>query len=285
MHQPLPTLDPDVDYAAEYDNRARIPEHPELFAAWARDSAAWRAERPPHELAYGHGERERIDVFEGPDGPDAPDHGPAVLFIHGGYWQAMDRSSSSVCARGLNLRGVTVGVAGYDLCPGVRIGDITAQLRRATIALWRHTGRPVVAVGHSAGGHLAACLLATDWEAEHAPRRRVPAAYAISGLFDLRPLIPTPLNRALRLDDAEATRESPLAWTPPAGLAIDAVVGGSESGEYHRQSRELVDRWVAAGVRARYEEIPGANHFTVLEGLADPAGAMVARILELRAGG
>lgn len=282
MNQPLPPLDPAVDYVAEYDNRARVPEHPQLFERWAKDSAAWREARPPHVLAYGEGERQKVDVFEGE--ADGNTHGPAVLFIHGGYWQAMDRSSSSVCARGLNLRGVTVGVTGYDLCPDVRIGEITAQVRRATLALWRHTGRPVIAVGHSAGGHLAACLLATDWEAEHAPRQRVPAAYAISGLFDLRPLIATPLNRALRLDDAEAGRESPLGWTPPAGLVLDAVVGGDESREYHRQSRAIVDVWGAAGVRTRYEAVEGANHFTVLAGLADPDSVMVGRIMELRAG-
>lgn len=284
MNQPLPPLDPAVDYAAEYDNRARVPEHPALFEAWARDSAAWRAERPPHVLSYGDGdgERQKVDVFEGE--ADGNTHGPCVLFIHGGYWQAMDRSSSSVCARGLTLRGVTVGVTGYDLCPAVRIGDITAQVRKATIALWRHTGRPVIAVGHSAGGHLAACLLATDWEAEHAPKQRVPAAFAISGLFDLRPLIATPLNRALQLDEAEAVRESPLGWTPPAGLRLDAVVGAEESAEYHRQSHAIVDAWGAAGVATRYEAVEGANHFTVLAGLADPDSAMTERILEIRAG-
>jgi len=277
MLQPQP-LDPTVDYASEYDNRARVPEHPALFEAWARDSAAWRDERPPHRLAYGPTERQAVDVFEGDRGPDS---GPAVLFIHGGYWQAMDRSSSSVCARGLNLRGVTVGVAGYDLCPGVGVGDIVEQVRAATIALWRHTGRPVIAAGHSAGGHLAACLLATDWVAAGAPKGRVPAAYSISGLFDLRPLVPTPLNRALGLDEAEAVRQSPLFWRPPAGLTLDAVVGGAESAEYHRQSRSIVDAWGEAGVKTRYEAIEGANHFTVLAPLADPDSAMVGRIAEL----
>ncbi len=272
---PMPApLDPDIDYVREYDNRSRVPEHPRLFEAWARDSARWREERPPHVLDYGEGERQRIDVFEGEDGP-------CVLFIHGGYWQAMDRSSSSICARGLNLRGITVGVAGYDLCPNVAIGDIVGQMRAATIALWRHTGRPVIAAGHSAGGHLAACLLATDWTQQGAPKQRVPAACAISGLFDLRPLIETPLNGALRLDEAEAVRQSPLFWAPPEGLTLDAVVGGGESAEYHRQSRAIVDAWGAAGVATRYGEVEGANHFTVLAPLADPESEMVGLLVEL----
>lgn len=266
MNQALPPLDPSLDYVAEYDNRARVPEHPAHFAAWAQDSAAWRVEHPPLDLAYGTGEREHIDLFEAGDGP-------AVLYIHGGYWQAMDRASSSVCARGLNLVGVSVGVAGYDLCPAISIAGIVAQMRSATRKLAAHTGKPIVAAGHSAGGHLAACLLALEPE--------VTAAYAISGLFDLRPLIGTPLNRALALTEDEAVRQSPLAWAPPAGKTLDAVVGAAESSEYHRQSRAIVETWGEAGARTRYEAIDGANHFTVLAPLADRDSAMVRRIRDL----
>lgn len=267
MNQSPTPLDPSVDYVAEYDNRSRVPEHPAHFAAWAQDSAAWRGEHPPLDLAYGSGERERIDLFE------AAGSGPAVLFIHGGYWQAMDRASSSVCARGLNLAGVSVGVMGYDLCPAISIGGIVAQARAAARALAAHTGKPVVAVGHSAGGHLAACLLALEPE--------VRAAYSISGLFDLRPLIGTPLNKALALDEDEAVRQSPLFWAAPAGKTLDAVVGGAESGEYHRQSRAISEAWAEAGTHTRYDAIPEANHFTVLAPMADAGSAMVARIREL----
>ncbi|MBX7248790.1 MAG: alpha/beta hydrolase [Caulobacteraceae bacterium] len=266
MSKALPPLDPAVDYVAEYDNRGRVPDHPAHFAAWAQDSADWRAERPPLDLPYGAGDRERIDLFEAGDGP-------AVLYIHGGYWQSMDRSSSSVCARGLNLAGVTVGVAGYDLCPAISIAGIVAQMRQAARTLARHTARPVVVAGHSAGGHLAACLLALEPE--------VRAAYAISGLFDLRPLIGTPLNRALALDEEEAVRQSPLFWVPPTGKVLDAVLGSDESGEYHRQSRAIIETWGEAGVQARYDAVEGANHFTVLAPLAREDSAMVQRIADL----
>ena len=268
MNQALTPLDPSIDYVAEYDNRGRVPEHPAHFAAWAQDSAAWRVEHPPVDLAYGSGEREHIDLFEA-------GHGPAVLYIHGGYWQSMERTSSSVCARGLNLAGVSVGVAGYDLCPAISIAGIVAQMRAAARLLAARTGKPVVAAGHSAGGHLAACLLALEPE--------VRAAYSISGLFDLRPLTGTPLNKALALTEDEAVRQSPLAWAPPAGKTLDAVVGGDESGEYHRQSRAIAETWGEAGVKTRYEALAGLNHFTVLAPLADPDSAMVARIRELAA--
>lgn len=267
MNQAPAPLDLSIDYVAEYDNRSRVPEHPALFAAWAEESAAWRAEHPPLDLVYGDGEREHIDLFEVAGG------GPAVLYIHGGYWQSMDRSSSSVCARGLNLAGVSVGVAGYDLCPGISIAGIVGQMRVAARKLAAHTGRPIVAAGHSAGGHLAACLLSLEPE--------VMAAYSISGLFDLRPLIGTPLNKALQLDEDEAIRQSPLFWKPPAGKTIDAVVGGSESSEYHRQSRSLADAWGEAGVHTRYEAVGQANHFTVLAPLADPGSDMVTRLKQL----
>lgn len=272
MNQVPSPLDPAVDYVAEYDNRARVPEHPAHFAAWAQDSADWRAEHPPVDLAYGAGEREHIDLFEARIGAG---DGSAVLFIHGGYWQAMDRASSSICAKGLNLAGVSVGVVGYDLCPAISIAGIVAQVRAAARLLAAHTGKPIVAAGHSAGGHLAACLLALEPE--------VTAAYSISGLFDLRPLIGTPLNKALALEEDEAVRQSPLFWAPPQGKTLDAVVGAAESGEYHRQSRLITEAWGQAGVHTRFEALPGANHFTVLAPLAEADSAMVARVKALTA--
>lgn len=255
-----------LDLEAEYNNRARVPENPAIIAGWARDAAAYREIEPPRVVAYGAGERETMDVFE-------VGGGPSVLFIHGGYWQALDKSFFSHMARGLNARGISVGVPSYDLCPQVRIGDIVEQMRAAGLALHRHTGAPVIASGHSAGGHLSACLLATE--------AHVPAAYAISGVFELAPLIPTSLNAALRLDAAEADALSPLAWPAPEGKVLDAVVGADESGEFLRQSADVARVWGEGGVITRYEAIAGANHFTVIAPLADTESAMCARLAEI----
>jgi arylformamidase len=266
-----------TDYEAEYNNRARVPEHPAIIQQWAGDAAAYRAASGARfrTVPYGSGERQAIDVFE----PESPRVGAIVLFIHGGYWQALDRSFFSHMARGLNARGLTVAVPGYDLCPQVRIGDIVVQLHEACRAL-AGTGRLVVS-GHSAGGHLAACLLATDWSARGLPDGLVGAAYAISGLFDLEPLRHTSVNGALRMDEAEARQWSPLLWPPPSGRVLDAVVGADESPEYLRQSRTIAESWAAGGVRTRFEAVPGANHFTVIAPLADPDSAMTRRIAEL----
>jgi arylformamidase len=267
-----------VDYEVEYNNRARVPENPALMAGWARDAAAYRERHTSRPIAYGPGARNTIDVFPGDN------QGPIVVFVHGGYWQALDGSCFSHCARGLNAHGIDVAIPSYDLCPQVSVKDIIAQMRAAARELARF-GRPLVLSGHSAGGHLAACLLATAWPAYDTslPNDLVVAAYAISGLFDLVPLVDTSINKALQLDATAARAASPLFWTPPAGKALDAVVGGNESAEYFRQSRSMVEHWGSAGVTTRFGVVSDANHFTAIAPLADPTSPMVQRLKELAA--
>ncbi len=267
-----------VDYEVEYNNRARVPENPELMAGWARDAAAYREAHAPRRLMYGSGERNVIDLFMGEGGEKAP----LVVFIHGGYWQALDGSWFSHMARGLNVHGVTVAVPTYTLCPQVSVADIIKEMRQATLELAKLSDKLVVS-GHSAGGHLAACMLATDWKAYDAslPPQLVTSAYAISGLFDLEPLVPTSINKALGLDPATARAVSPLFWNPPSHGSLDAVVGEAESAEYHRQSRSIADVWGKAGIATRYGVVPSANHFTAIAPLADPASAMTLRLKEL----
>ncbi len=269
-----------ADYESEYNNRARVPEHPAIIAGWAADAAAWRAEGS-NELSvrYGPSERQRYDLFR----PQEMKGDALAVFLHGGYWQALDPGFFSHMARGLNLRGVPVAVIGYDLCPEVTIADIIGEVRFACAELRRRFGLPLVAYGHSAGGHLAACLLATNWPqvAHDMPDGLVRAAYGVSGLYNLKPLTETSVNEKLGLTFEESERQSPFFWPAPSRLVLDAVVGGDESAEYLKQSRRIVDVWGLEGVRTRYEEIPGANHFTVIGGLADPASGMTARVAEL----
>ena len=269
-----------IDYEVEYNNRARVPEHPEIFARWQRDATAYRANARDAELglAYGPSPRQTIDLF-----PAGGDNAPLALFIHGGWWRSLEPTMFSHTAAGLNAHGVTVAVAGYDLCPQVSIADIVEQMRKACLFLWRKQRRRIFVYGHSAGGHLAACLLAQDWKtlASDAPADLVPAAYAISGVFDLKPLAQISVNADLKLDDAEARRVSPVHWKVPAGRTLDCVVGSLESNEFFRQSKEIVDAWGAQGMATRYEEISGANHFTVVDPLADANSTMVKRVVEL----
>ncbi len=250
-----------MDLEAEYNNRAKVPEHPAIIAAWTRDAAAYRAAHADAELGldYGPGERTKLDLFWPASGRDAP----LALFIHGGYWQSLDRAAFSHMAAGLNAHGVAVAVPSYDLCPQVTVAAIVAQIEHAAAFLHRRHGRAMLAIGHSAGGHLAAMLQV--WDAAV-----VPAALPVSGIFDLEPLVATSVNGALGLDAATARALSPLHRRPPGGR-LHAVVGGAEGAEYARQSREIARAWGGA-----WESVPGANHFTVVGPLADPGSRLVA---------
>jgi len=270
-----------VDYEVEYNNRARVPEHAEIFARWQREGAAYRASvhNAKLGLSYGPSMRRTIDLF--PARHD--DQAPLAMFIHGGYWRSLEPSMFSQAAAGPNALGITVAVAGYDLCPHVSIADIIEQMRVACLMLWRKRRQRIFVYGHSAGGHLAACMVATDWKAfaSDAPADLVPAAYSISGVFDLLPLVHVSMNPDLRLGKADARRVSPLHWSIPAGRSLDAVVGALESDEFLRQSKTIAESWRRGATLTRYEEIAGTNHFTVVDALADPDSAMTARVAAL----
>lgn len=272
-----------LDLETEYSPRITVPDHAQIFARWARVAEDYRADmlksgKAELGVPYGDTPRQFIDLFL----PAAGAAAPLVVFIHGGYWRAMDPSFHSHMARGLNERGFTVAVAGYDLCPIVTIADIIVQIRRACIFLWQRFERRLLVTGHSAGGHLTAAMVATDWQKlwPKAPGDLVPGGYAISGVFDLAPLVQTSMNQDFRLDAEEARRISPMFWPVPSGRVLDAAVGDLESSEFKRQSRSMADTWRQAKAETRYAELPG-NHFTVIDALAEPNSAMVARIAEL----
>jgi arylformamidase len=271
-----------INYEVEYDNRARVPEHVDIFARWHRDAEAFRnaARNAELKLKYGPSPRQTIDLFPAKDdGPKTP----LVLFVHGGWWRTLHPDEFSHLAGGPNAHDVTVAVAGYDLCPQVSIATIVEQMRAACLFLWRKRRQRIMVVGHSAGGHLAACMLATDWKAlaPDAPADLVPAAYSISGVFDLAPLTQISVNADLKLDEKSAHACSPLYWQVLAGRVLDAVVGGIESGEFLRQSKTIAEAWRQGMVQTRYEAIPGKNHFDVIDALGEPESAMTKRVVEL----
>jgi arylformamidase len=259
-----------MDLELEYNNMKRVADAPAIVAEWAAQAARFRDENPAARLgvSYGVTERSRMDLF-------GPADAPVVLFIHGGYWQRLDRSWFSHLAGGLNRHGILVALPSYDLCPFVTLETIVQQMRQATAKLHALTGRRVLACGHSAGGHLTAMLMATDWTRHDAalPGDLVPAGVPISGVFDLAPLVPTTINDALRLSVTEAVRLSPSALSRPAHAGLHVVVGEAESGEFIRQSRDFARAWAGG-----FQMIDGADHFTVLAPLADPEHQLVGRI-------
>ncbi|CAN5196580.1 alpha/beta hydrolase [soil metagenome] len=264
-----------MDLEAEYNNRAAVPDHPVVMARWKADAETARAAHPPVVLAYGPGAREAMDLFEAPDADDRP--APVVVFIHGGYWQALDKSWFSWIAPPLLAQGISVAIPSYDLCPNVSVGRIIAQMRTACDLLRTRTGQRPIVTGHSAGGQLAACMLSEG---------RASGAVAISGVFDLRPLVSTSLNGALRLGVNEAAAASPIFWPAPnggapGGTALDCVVGGAETSAFVRQSRDMAAAWAARGADTRFEALAALNHFTVLDPLGDPNSGLVRRIAAL----
>jgi arylformamidase len=256
---------------AEYNNRRKVPEHPGIMAGWTRDAATFRDAHPNAEigLAYGEGERHVLDLFW----PAAERDAPLALFIHGGYWQALDKSWFSHLARGFLAHGVALAVPSYDLCPNVTLDVLTEQVRRAAAFLMKRHGRDLYATGHSAGGHLTAMLLATEWTAFGLPVTRVKGGCAISGLFDLAPLVATSVNDGLGLDLSEAARLSPVNLPAP-GLPLDAVFGEHEGAEYKRQSVAIASAWGGA-----WGIVPDANHFTVIAPLTDPDSDLMKTII------
>ncbi|MFO1123554.1 MAG: alpha/beta hydrolase [Hyphomicrobiales bacterium] len=267
-----------MNLTAEYDNRGRVAEHPAIIANWHRDAEAYRREaRADIDLAYGAAPRNRYDVFH----PARDSQGPLVVFIHGGYWRSFDKSVFSHMAAGANRHGLDVAVPSYSLCPEVTVPDIIDELRQCCLHLHRTHGRQLVVTGHSAGGHLAACLAATDWTAYGAPSNLIKAGLSVSGVFDLRPLIVTPHNDDLRLTAASALAASPLCWPMPKPCPFDLWVGADESAEFLRQSLSLSAAWTGLGVAAPYVELAGKNHFTAPNGLADAASLLTRRLVDL----
>ena len=265
---------PPAWFDAQYDNRARIAEHPALLRQWSERSQQARASVPcALDLAYGSDPSERLDVF-GPERRGAP----ILVYLHGGYWRALDKRDQSFVAPPFVAAGAMVVLPNYALCPAVDIGHIVLQLVQALAWVWRHAeaygGDParIVVAGHSAGGHLAAMLLACDWRAVSAelPADLVKSALAISGVFDLEPLRHAPfLASDLKLDATSALRLSPAAMAAPRGRLV-AVVGGDESEEFKRQNALIARRWGRRAVPV-CEAVPGRHHMNVLHELAEPS--------------
>ena len=264
--------------ADEYNNRALVPDHPRIILDYHADAKAYRElARADLDIAYGARPRNKLDLFH----PAKDIGGPLVVFIHGGYWRSFDKSVFSHMAAGANGHGLMVAVPSYTLCPEVSVVEIIEELRQCCLFLANTHGRRLVIAGHSAGGHLAACMAATGWGHYGAAADLVQAGFSVSGIFDMRPLMATAMNDDLRLNAVSAAQASPLLWPMPNHLAFDSWVGAEESFEFLRQARSLAAAWEGIGLPCRYETVPGCNHFTVPAGLADPGSAMTRRLVEL----
>ena len=262
----------------EYNLRAAFPDHPRWFARWAEESATARAGLESRlDLRYGTGPKQTVDVFP------APNARGALLFIHGGYWRALDKSEHSFVAAPLVARGIGVAVINYDLCPDVGIARIVEECREAVVWLRReglHLGlatERLVVAGHSAGGHLTAMLLATDWTEHGLAARTLAGGVAVSGVFDLEPLVQVSFNADLKLDVANARALSPVHHRMRAPAPLLLTAGANETSEFIRQSWLLWERWPECRPHGRLGPllVPERHHFSVVSDLGDPDSVLV----------
>jgi arylformamidase len=266
---------------AQYNLRAAVPEHLAYFARYERESAALRARRPGWlDLGYGSTPRQAIDLFL-PRGAVAA---PLLVFIHGGYWQSRDRKDFSFVAGPWLERGVAIALLGYDLAPEVRMDAIVAEVR-AGLA-WLHRQAPahgcdparLHVAGHSAGGHLAAMALATDWRTYGLPRDMIKGVCAISGVFDLEPIRLCYLNDVVGLDADEAHRNSPLHQPLGGRCPVIVAVGELETRAFHEQSRAFAARLEREGWPCELLVQPELDHFAIVMSMADTDAPVVQAI-------
>jgi arylformamidase len=246
------------------NNGVAVAESADIVAGWERRSLEMRARYAGHlDLRYGPRERNRIDFLK------AADKAPTLVFIHGGYWQTRAKEVFTVMAEGPMAHGINVALIGYTLAPEATLDEIVAEihagidfLAEQLPSLGGDAGRIVVS-GWSAGGHLTTMALTNA---------HVKAGIGISGIYDLEPIRASYLNVKLGLDEAMSRRNSPAMQAGGTMKPLSLVAGGAELPLLRRQTADFAGHRAKYGLPVTYEEIPGANHFTIMNELASPSG-------------
>ncbi len=256
-----------------FNNTLHVPETPSIVAEWDRLSAEMRARHPQSlDLRYGPRERNRIDFLK------AGDDGPTLVFIHGGYWQTRAKENFTFCAAGPMAHGINVALIGYTLAPDATLGQIVDEVRTGIDylvtelpALGGNPDRMIVS-GWSAGGHLSSMSLGHP---------HIKAGLLISGIYDLEPIRHSYLNAKLNLDDATIQRNSPMRNPGGVNKPLVIVAGSGELPLLRKQSADYAAHRAAHGLPVMYEEVPKANHFTMMDELASPTGRLTTLVRQL----
>ena len=271
----------DLPQEAGYNVRRRHPDFEEHFAVWEAESVRVRDSLDCIlDVRYGDGPNMTADLFP------APAVGaPIQVFIHGGYWRAMDKDMHSFPAEGFVAAGGAAVSLNYALAPTVTLDTIVEQCRTAFEWVADNAGRlngdpgRIFVSGHSAGGHLTAMMLCTDWASRGRPTDLVKGGTAISGIFDLAPIMETSINDDARLDAEAAKRNSPIHNLPVAGAPLIAAVGAEETPAFVAQNKAFAEAWEARGFAATIMEIEGLHHFNVVCEMGRPGSALTTAAL------
>jgi len=262
-----------AEWESHFNPRAAVPDFARFQQAQALASEAFRQEQTAAtwvpDLPYGKGERHRLDWFRGRAG------GPVHLFFHGGYWRGGDRKSVSFVARHLQAAGVHVALASYDLCPVVDLDQTVASAKEAFAWVARHAAafgadpQRISVSGHSAGAHLCALLLCTDWVPWGLPADPIRAAVLSSGIFDPSPALSISVNEEIRLTPALAHRHNALLGLPSTAVQAWVIVGGAEPWRWVDMSLQYGQHLRRCGIDAAIEVLPGYHHFSILDTLEE----------------
>jgi arylformamidase len=269
------------DLDAQYDLRTHFPEAASLYEAFCeRESEKARGELTHHlDVPFGPTLAEHVDLY--PAGEDAP----VLVYVHGGFWVLRTSKEFGFVARGPVSRGVATVVTNYALCPAVTIDEEVRQTRAAVAWTYENArsfgGDPerIHVAGHSAGGHLVAMLLATDWEGDYGlPPDIIKGATAISGLFDLAPFPYTFLQPKVQLTWEQVRRNSPILHIPDAAPPLHVAYGEDETDEFKRQSEDFLMAWKENGLSGEHLVLSGKNHFDVVDGFLDAGSPLLSGI-------
>jgi len=259
----------------QYTNRLYVPDFATYIDRWESLSRQTEKGYPVFkDIAYGKSPREQLDIYPSP-GPSSK----TLVFIHGGYWHKFDKADSQFIAKAFRMYGVTTVIINYPLAPAVSMDQIVRSCCEAIHWLYKnipgYNGDPnqIYVAGHSAGGHLAAMLLATDWKQYNLAKDVIKGVCAISGIFNLVPIRLSYLNEVLSMDTATAIRNSPVQLSPETGCPLVIAVGGDETDEFLDQSHELYNSWKEI-IPAEMVQIRGINHFSILETILDTSSKL-----------
>jgi acetyl esterase/lipase len=252
------------------NNGAAVAASADIIAGWEKRSAVLRQRHPQHlDLRYGPRERNRIDFLK------AADKAPTLLFIHGGYWQHRAKEIFALVAEGPMAHSINVALIGYTLAPDATLDEIVAEIHTGIDFLAGQlpdlggASGGIVVSGWSAGGHLTSMALSNA---------NVRAGVAISGIYDLEPIRHSYLNEKLKLDETMSRRNSPMMQSGGPAKPLSLVVGGAELPLLRKQTADFAGHRARHGLPVAYEEIPGADHFTIMNEMIAPGGRITTLI-------